>query len=178
VVVCPFKEILGERIEPIVNDDYFGKVPDDRLVINGDVILFKGDGKYRSKIGLSPLRAKSIMGSYDADNKILTIVQFSMPIKKSDYVNSMWEIQADPYAGDVTNSYNDGPKDTNEDGYGGFYELESSSPAVALSPSESFSHSHRTFHFIGEEKYLDKISKLLLGVNLENIKDSFLVHKF
>lgn len=178
VVVCPFKEILGESIVPIINDDYFGKVSDDRLIINGDVILFKGDGKYRSKIGLSPLRAKSVMGSYDPDNGVLTIVQFSMPAKKSDYVNSMWELQENPYAGDVTNSYNDGPKNKIENEYSGFYELESSSPAVALSGGDGLSHTHRTFHFMGEEKHLNKISNFLLGIHLETIKDAFLVHKF
>ena len=39
-----------------------------------DVLFFAADGKYRSKIGLNPKRSKAVLGSYDADNKVLTIV--------------------------------------------------------------------------------------------------------
>ena len=43
------------------------------------------------------------------------------------YVNGQWGPQEDPFAGDVINSYNDGPV---EDGsiMGPFYEIETSSP--------------------------------------------------
>jgi hypothetical protein len=30
----------------------------------------------------------------------------------TDYVNSMWEDQKEPFSGDVVNSYNDGPTAT------------------------------------------------------------------
>ena len=93
----------------MVNDAYFGKVPEDRLVVKEGVLFFSGDGQYRSKIGLSPQRAKNVAGSYDAANNVLTIVQYSKPKAVADYVNSMWEIQKEPYRGDVVNSYNDGP---------------------------------------------------------------------
>ena len=50
-----------------------------------------------------------------------------------------------PYSGDALNSYNDGPL---EDGsqMGPFYELETSSPAAALKPGESITHSQITIH--------------------------------
>lgn len=60
--------------EPVVNDDYFGKVPADRLIVKNGIIWFKADGKYRSKIGLAPERAMELCGSYDANNKALTIL--------------------------------------------------------------------------------------------------------
>jgi len=82
------------------NDAYFGKVPADRLLAKDGRLFFRGDGERRSKIGLSPERATGILGSYDATSKLLTIVSYTQPAGASDYVNSMWEIQKQPYRGD------------------------------------------------------------------------------
>jgi hypothetical protein len=172
-IVIPFKQGPEAERGAVVNDEYFGKVPQERLVIKDGVIFFKGDGQYRSKIGLSFLRAKPVMGSYDALNKVLTIVQYTLPENAVHYVNSMWELQDHPYKGDVVNSYNDGPPEPGAKPLGPFYELESSSPAAQLDPGESLEHTHRTFHFVGEEKQLDNIAKSLLGVGLEEIKNAF-----
>jgi hypothetical protein len=171
-IVVPFVPGPESELGPIVNDTYFGKVPADRLKTVGDHLFFKADAKYRSKIGLSPKRAKPVLGSYDARNKILTVVQYTMPKGVTDYVNSMWEIQKDPYAGDAANSYNNGPK-TGADQVDQFYELESSSPACALGPGESATHVHRTFHFQGSEDALDKIATAALGTSLDEIKKAF-----
>ena len=103
-VVIPFEPGPDSELGPKVNDEYFGKVPADRLIVRDDVLFFSGDGQYRSKIGLSPKRAKPILGSYDAAGRILTIVQYTRPEGATDYVNSMWELQDKPFAGDVVNS--------------------------------------------------------------------------
>jgi len=155
----------------VVNDTYFGKVPAERLVIKDGVIFFSGDGRYRSKIGLSPQRAKNVAGSYDAGHGVLTIVQYSKPEGAADYVNSMWQkVQDKPFQGDVVNSYNDGPASPGAKPMGPFYELETSSPAAALTPGGSILHTHRTFHFVGEESHLDAIAKAVLGVGVAQIK--------
>ena len=169
-VVVPFNSGPAEALGPIVNDAYFGKVPADRLVVRENVMFFSGDGQYRSKIGLSPKRAKPVCGSYDAVNKVLTIVQYNKPEGVLDYVNSMWEIQEEPYKGDVVNSYNDGPAEPGAKPLGPFYELETSSPAAALKPGESLSHAHRTIHLQGEEADLDPIAKAALGVTIAQVK--------
>lgn len=171
-IVVPFKAGPEGKLGPVVNDAYFGKVPADRLVVKDGVLFFSGDGKYRSKIGLSPLRAMPILGSYDAVNQVLTIVQYSKPRGVMDYVNSMWELQDEPYKGDVVNSYNDGPAEPGAKPLGPFYELETSSPAAALKPGETISHVHRTFHLQGPEADLDKIAKAMLGVSIEEIKSA------
>ncbi len=172
-VVIPYVQGAESELGPIVNDEYFGNVPSDRLKIADGVIFFKGDGQYRSKIGLSFERAKPVMGSYDAINNILTIVQYTLPDQEQSYVNSMWELQDEPYKGDVVNSYNDGPPEPGAEALGPFYELESSSPAAQLDPGQSLSHMHRTIHFVGTEKELDAIAQSLLGVDLETIKTAF-----
>lgn len=173
-VVIPFVEGDEKDLGPVVNDAYFGKVSESRLKIENGFVFFKGDGQYRSKIGLSPKRSKPILGSYDAGNHVLTIVTYTKPENVTDYVNSMWEIQEDPFAGDAVNSYNDGPPEPGAKPLGPFYELESSSPAAALSPGETLTHEHRTFHFQGSEADLDKIVRKCLGLSLEKIKSALL----
>jgi hypothetical protein len=172
-VVVPFNAGPENKLGPIVNDAYFGKVPADRLVIGQDVLFFSGDGQYRSKIGLSPQRAKPILGSYDAVNKVLTIVQYNKPQASADYVNSMWELQKRPYGGDVVNSYNDGPAEPGAEPFGPVYELETSSSAAQLSPGQAISHTHRTYHLQGPEADLDPIAKATLGVAIAEIKAAF-----
>ena len=168
-VIIPFvpgdEEVLGK----IVTDDYFGKVPSDRLIVQDSVLFFRADGKERGKIGLSPQRSLPVAGSYDSKSGVLTIAQYTEPEDKTDYVNSLWEIQKEPFAGDAFNSYNDGPL---EDGsqLGPFYELESSSPAAALNPGQTLVHFHRTFHFTGHPDALNEIMKALLHTSIQEVE--------
>jgi hypothetical protein len=162
-IIIPFKkgdeDVMGKK----VTDDYFGKIPKERLQIRDSVLFFKADGKERGKIGISPQRALPVLGSYDAKNKVLTIAKFSLPEGATDYVNSLWEIQEFPFSGDAVNAYNDSGD------LGPFYELESSSPAMDLKPNESSSHIHQTFHFVGDELELEKLANGILGVSIKEL---------
>ena len=173
VIIIPYHPGSEKELGPMVNDAYFGKVPSDRLVEKDSVLYYSGDGKYRGKIGLSPSRAKNILGAYDSKNGILTIVKFDKPEGVTDYINSMWEIQKEPYSGDVVNSYNDGPPEPGKKPLGPFYELETSSPALALKAGESGVHQQYVFHFEGDEAQLQPIIKALLGSDVETIKNVF-----
>ncbi|MEY4611373.1 MAG: hypothetical protein RL246_1692 [Bacteroidota bacterium] len=166
MVVAPYKE--GEGLGPVYTDDYFGKVPADRLRHDKGLIFFKADAKYRSKIGISPKRAMPFICSYDASAGVLTIAQFDIPSGNQPYVNSKWELQKDPFSGDLVNSYNDGLNEGKQ--LGNFYEIESSSPAAALSPGQSLSHAHRTFHLKGSVDQLNVVTKKILGISVEQIK--------
>ena len=171
-VVVPFQPGPESELGPKVNDAYFGKVPADRLKIGEQHLFFSGDGLYRSKIGVGPQRAKPILGSFAADSKLLTLVQLTIPAEAKHYVNSMWELQEHPYAGDVVNSYNDGPPSPGAKPMGPFYELETSSPGAALSPGQSLTHVHRTFHFQGPAGALSKLAEATLGVSVATIQSS------
>jgi hypothetical protein len=173
-IVIPFKPGPAEELGPAVNDTYFGKVPADRLIVKDGVLFFRGDGMYRSKIGISPRRVKPFAGSYDAAKKVLTIVHLTVPEGATDYVNSMWEIQENPFGGDVVNSYNDGPPAPGAKPLGLFYELESSSPAAALYPGETLTHVHTTIHIQGKDSAdLDQIARTIFGVGIEDIERAF-----
>ncbi|QDV74341.1 DUF6786 family protein [Botrimarina mediterranea] len=170
-IVVPFKPGPEEELGVIVNDEYFGKVPADRLKVQEDVLYLSADGKHRSKIGLPPRRAKDVAGSFDAERDILTIVKYSKPGDEvTDYVNSMWEIQDEPFAGDTINAYNDGSPEPGAPPLGPFYEIETSSPALALEPGKSGEHVSETYHFQGDRSELDRVAQAVLGVSLEEIE--------
>ena len=167
-IALPYKEGDSASMGKIVTDDYFGKVPADRLKVANGLILLKADGKFRSKVGISPKRAKPFAGSYDAKSNVLTIAQFSLHEGVYDYVNSLWEKQEKPFAGDAVNAYNDGP--INGKQMGKFYEIESSSPAAALKPNQSTSHTHTTIHFKGSKQSLNAIAMKLFGVGVDALQ--------
>jgi hypothetical protein len=168
-VFIPYRE---DREGPLVNDDYFGKVPSDRLIVENGTIYFKIDGKLRSKIGLPPGRTKGLCGSYDSEKKVLTILWCSMPSAPKPYVNSKWGKQDNPYDGDAINSYNDGPV---ADGsiMGPFYEIETSSPAAALKPNESIIHTQKVIHIHGNDTTLTRIVKEIFNLDLQTIAEKF-----
>ena len=172
IVAIPVKEGPEEVLGSRVNDSYFGAISGDRLRVKGNTIFFRADGKSRGKIGVPPLRANGAMGSYDSENRILTILLCTLPEGVKDYVNSAWVIQEKPYSGDAFNSYNDGPLDDGSQ-MGPFYELETSSPAAALQPGESITHNQTTLHFTGQPDKLNEISLKLLGISLEEIENAF-----
>ncbi len=160
---------------PVVNDAYFGKVPPERLVVHEREgwLSFVADGKLRSKIGLSPSRARDAIGSWSPGTGLLTLVRTVRPAAAKDgYVNSLWSQQPDPYGGDVINSYNDGPTAPGKPSLGGFYEVETSSPAAALAPGESLEHVHATLHVVGTAASfgaLDALARKVLGVSLSSL---------
>ncbi|SIP91658.1 DUF6786 family protein [Maribacter ulvicola] len=160
-VIIPYKDSLE------LNTRYFGEISSDRLAITNNAVLFKGDGKYRCKIGLPAKNALSVFGSYDAKNNVLTIVKYSRT-EETSYVNSLWEYQDNPYEGDVINTYNDGAMKNGEQ-LGPFYELESSSAAIALKRGNAIKHIHQTYHFEGDFESINKIAKKILAIDLDEI---------
>ncbi len=169
-IIVPYK--TGAESDYIVKDDYFGKIPSDRLIVKDGIVYFKGDGKQRGKIGIPPQRALPVIGSYDAVNKVLTVVKCEIPAGITDYVNSSWELQEHPYRGDAINSYNDGPLE-NGTQMGPFYELETSSPALALKSGETAVYRQSTVHFEGTEEELNALCQQVFNVSLDNVKAIF-----
>jgi hypothetical protein len=169
-VIAPFDP---SGAGPVVRDDYFGKVPQERLLVHTDEgegtgwLSFVADGELRSKIGLSPTRARDSIGSYSPGAGLLTLVRTVRPTAAPNgYVNSLWAQQPDPYGGDVINSYNDGPTAPGQPSLGGFYEIETSSPAAALAPGESLQHVHATLHVVGDAASTGGLARKVLGVSL------------
>jgi hypothetical protein len=170
-IVIPFKKTKVEDFEKVATTNYFGQIPPHRIKHTADHLFFKADGKSRGKLGINPAKATPVAGSYDAENKVLTITFFDID-SSAKYLNQEWNTTKPPFSGDAVNAYNDGPL---EDGtqMGPFYELESVSPAAFLKPGQSLSHHHTVIHFTGTENVLDQISTKLLGISLKDISSKF-----
>ncbi|HEX3870613.1 MAG TPA: DUF6786 family protein [Pirellulales bacterium] len=172
-IIVPYIPGPDESLGPVVFDDYFARPPEDRLRVTPQAILFRGDGKFRSKIGTSQRRARPWAGSMDFGSGVLTLVNFTMPSDptKARYVNNNWKLpQDEPYTGDVFNSYNDGPAEPGAKSLGGFYELETMSPTKELAHGKSIKHTHRTFHLTGSQESLDRVATAILGVDLDDVR--------
>ena len=174
-LLIPFQKGPAESLGKIVNADYFGKLDESRLQVDEEagLIYFLGDGNMRSKLGLTFARVRPLLGSWDKQRGVLSVVQFNLPdAALNGYNSNLWEFQDEPYEGDVINGYNDGP---NESGgkFGGFYELETISPALALKPNESFTHVHRTIRMEGDRDKLSAVSEQVFGVSLDEIESKF-----
>lgn len=176
-IVIPFKDAPESMAGPKVNDSYFGKVPPEYLIVKDGVLFFRADGTRRGKIGINPARSLGLAGSYDVDGKVLTLVTCTVPKTHEGYVNSMWEIQKEPFAGDALNAYNDGSPEPGKPPMGPFYELETSSPAAALKPGAAMAHIQRTLHLTGPEATLDAIARAKLGAGLSDITGAFAARK-
>ena len=171
VIIIPYKEDVADKQARIATTDYFGQIPPDRVKYEKGVIYFKADGKSRGKLGVNPLRAKNMAGSYDAQNKVLTVTLFDTD-PSGRFLNQEWNTVKPPFSGDAVNAYNDGPLADGSQ-MGPFYEIESVSPAAFLQPGHSLTHKHAVFHFMGDERALDRVSTRLLGVSLSGVKTIF-----
>lgn len=171
VTIVPFVEGPEDRLGKIATTDYFGEIPADRIRIEDGVLYLKTDGKYRSKLGVNPKRTKAVAANYNPGLRCLTVTTFDVD-PDAVYLNQEWNPAKDPLAGDALNAYNDGPLD---DGsiMGPFLEVESASPAAFLQPGSRQTHCHNVFHFVGEERALDAVSRSVLGVALSKIKSIF-----
>jgi hypothetical protein len=173
-IVVPIRQGSESALGPSVTSDYFGAIPSHRLKVTESAVFLSGDGLFRGKLGINARRSLGKLGSYDAERNVLTLVQFTQPEGITDYVNSRWMIQDNPYAGDTINAYNDGPPNPGAKSIGPFFELESSSPAATLQSGGQVEHIHRTFHLVGAENALDTVSRKVLGLTLEEVKSALL----
>ena len=168
IVVIPYNEGVPGNI---ATTDYFGQIPPDRVRYKDGILYFKADGKSRGKLGIPPLRAKTVAASFDAQNNVLTITRFDID-NNGIYLNQEWTPDKNPLVGDAVNAYNDGPL---ADGgqMGPFYEIESVSPAAFLKPREKLTHNHSVFHFTGDKTALNILSQKIIGISLDKIEAAF-----
>lgn len=171
VIVVPYKNAKGVNFNDVATTNYFGQIPPGRLKHDDNKLFFKADGKSRGKLGINPKFAKPVLGSYDPQNKVLTIAMFE-PDASAKYLNQEWTTTKPPFSGDAVNAYNDGPLADGSQ-MGPFYEIESVSPAAFLKPNQSIVHKQSVYHFTGDEKSLDAISQKILGVSLNDIESAF-----
>lgn len=158
--IAPFGPRPDPDGGPAVRADYFGQVPPERFRMGTNFALFRVDGAEVGKIGVLRNRATDRVASWDPDARILTIVKFGPISAGAPYLSEHWgEELPDPYYGDVANVYNNGGPER-------FYELESSSRALALAPGAAHTHQSLTVQIlVKDEAQLDALLRAALGVD-------------
>lgn len=151
--------------------NYFTPIDDSRLKIIDGIIYYKADAEYLNKIGTLPENTLPIFGSYNPELNLLTIVEFTFN-ENGVFVDSNTGVQKNPYAGDVINIFNDGVYKGGGP-FGPFFELETSSDSKELHMGEGQSHTHKTYHFEGNEIELSKITQQLFGISINEINSIF-----
>ena len=165
VPFCP-----DDRAAPPVREDYFkdfcvgGAMPANRYRLLNNCALFKADGKVRSKIGQNRSRATGRLGSYNLETNELILLDYDF-YPQLDYAASYWYEQPQPYDGDVISFSAEGPARPGGPP-GRCYELEALSPALLLTPGESFTWRTRTLHLAGRAVTTASICQRFLGPNI------------
>ncbi|MEP1445184.1 MAG: DUF6786 family protein [Paraglaciecola sp.] len=152
---------------------YFTPTLNTHTRIQNNIVYYKTDANYMNKIGIPAANSPSLVGSYDSDRKLLTVFEYQLGAPDALYNNSVWyEEGYQPYGGDIINIFNDGLIDGTGP-FGPFYEMETSSSAVALKIDQSHQHFQNTYHFIGDEQQIAEIVESLFGLSLQQITQVF-----
>lgn len=149
-------------------NQYLYPLNEKRLRQVRQAILYKTDGRYRSKIGIPANISKNVIGAYSSSLRRLTIVKFSLH-KNNTYPISLEEVATKGVLGDVSNAYNHGANDGSILAKPAFFELESAAPMRTLKKGESIQHTQQVSHFFGSVQELDAISEKVLGVKLLDV---------
>ena len=167
VIIAPFKPGEGQ---PYHDEEYFGKIPPDRLKMLENAVLLRADARKEGKLGIPQSRTTGRAGSIDFSRNLLVVVTFDVPAEPALWGNSAWvKNQPDPYGGDLFQTYNSDRSQTPDARYA-FYELESVSPSRELAPGETVRHRHETYAFQGDFSALKEIARQVLGVDLDEVR--------
>ena len=159
-VIAPFGPKPDPDGGPAVRADYFGAVAPDRFRLGSTFAIFRADAQQEGKIGVLRNRATDRLAAWDPQARVLTLVKFGPIQAGAPYLSEHWgETLPDPYYGDGATAYNRG-------GPARFFELESSSPALALAPGASHTHESLTIHLhVASDAVLDSLLKWAVGVD-------------
>lgn len=151
---------------PAVRSDYFGDVPPDRFRLGSNFALFRADAAQVGKIGVLRDRAVDRIAAWDPDTRVFTLIVLAPLDRGAPYLSEHWGTDLpDPYYGDVVNSYNHGGPEP-------FFELETSSPALALAPGASHTHVSLTIHArLDDDATLARVLRGALGIAPEEFAD-------
>ena len=177
VVVLPFRAGDINELGPSIRQDYvkdlcLGSVLSPECWSEKvDRALFRADGGFRLKAGVSARRAVNRIGAINPGDGALVIQDFDL-YPELPYVAPYWRRLTDEELseGEAASTYIDGP-DANGNRAGDFYELESLSPAMPLSPGESFVHRNRVCHLRGDREALNLVSQRFLRTTFDEAEE-------
>lgn len=126
---------------------YFGSFPPGFISKHDRLLEARCDGRRRAKFGIPPACTTGYAAAGEPGAGRILCIQFDVAPVATPYVHNNWEQKVDAERnGDVFQCYN------SDDG--SYFELESASPALQLTPGASACHVHRTFLLLGPELLL------------------------
>lgn len=162
VVFAPLRAGARSAVKPF-EDRYFGPPGPRRILYTaGDggppCVLFRADGRLRSKFGVPVRHSSGIAGAFDPQRELLTIVRFDVH-PAAPYGSFLWSPRArELRGGDVFQSYNSGD--------GTCFELESVAPASPEAGSKARAHRHATLFLRGNPRVLRNFLRERLRIRL------------
>jgi hypothetical protein len=171
VVVVLFREGVDREWEPPVRRDYFkdlgGDLPADRWSTNKRRVIFKVNGEFRLKPGVSARRALNRIGASNPQGGTVVIHDFDW-CSELNYLAPHW---ADPTPeelahGEVPSAYTGGSDESGKR-TGDFYQLETLSSAIPLVAGESFVHRNRVLQLPGTRDAVNSLSPTFLHTTFE-----------
>ncbi|MBR6389498.1 MAG: hypothetical protein IKS15_05205 [Opitutales bacterium] len=166
----PFNQGDPKNLGTIITDLYNESPIGDRLSVAADFVRMRLDGAKLGEIFMNPRRSRSIMGFYDSDKNLLTIIAVVPPASQKKYLVPYWRRTNDMLDGDALGLFNNGPANHDTFYADKLFKATTFSPALALKPQKSQLHIQRTFHFCGSEYELEKIAQKLLGVGIKDLR--------
>ncbi len=166
----PFNQGAPKDLGSIITDMYNESPIGDRLSVATNFVRMRMDGTKMGEIFMNPKRSRNIVGYYDSERNLLTIITIVPPSVPSKYITPYWRRTTDMLDGDALGLFNNGPANHDTFYADKFFKTSTYSPALALAPQKSQLHIQRTFHFNGSEFELEKIAQKLLGVSMKQLR--------
>ncbi len=169
-IIMPYKGGNNQTDADIITDYKFDghNIPADRLIIrkNKKYIIYKADGRFRGKTGLTPQRTTGICFSINLAHNILAVLKFDVH-PNSEYLDNTWTSTPIVSGGDALNTYvNMGDNPVLP---GRFFEMEAVSPRLGLKPGETFAlHTTMGFFQAGSREILNKIVMDISGCDISD----------
>jgi hypothetical protein len=137
-----------ENRRPVVTLGYFGGDPALLLGLSERYVSADLQQQAEWKIGIPAESCRDTIAAIThlQSRWVLTIIKFDRPIGAAEYVNSTWRRQEEPYVGDALHIRNGGRPPSAQESDPPHFEIQSSSPALALGVGESHTHRHWTVH--------------------------------
>ena len=177
VVMVPYRPGPEAELGPVVNSNYFGTVPPERLETTPQAILFRGDANYRASWAPRNAGRKMCWGpstTNRACSRWSTSACPTIPPNTTTSIASGKCRRRSLFGGTWSTPTTTVLRRPGKKGLGAFFEIESLSPALSLTTGQTLVHQHRTLHVQAPLPLLAQLAKVVLGVDLDEVRRQML----
>ncbi|MBR4598087.1 MAG: hypothetical protein IKO42_06815, partial [Opitutales bacterium] len=130
----PFNQGDPKNLGTIITDLYNESPIGERLSVAQDFVRMRLDGSKLGEIFMNPKRSRGVMGFYDSERNLLTIITYVPPSAPKKYLVPYWRRTNDLLGGDALSLFNNGPANHDTFYADKLFKATTYSPALALEP--------------------------------------------